>query len=124
MRRLPCIFTNLQADLAKLYESKDCSPLKTVPSVHSLVRCHGLPRQFRVGFAERGFAGSAAPALDSALTKVPETLACRVVTTGAGHDFSPLDFVREKSQTIFGSGVRLTLRSGLAPQPVSQEAGR
>src|SRR5438105_2132051 len=36
MHRLPCIFTNLQADLAKLYESEDCSPLKTVPSVHSL----------------------------------------------------------------------------------------
>jgi len=54
------------------------------------VGCHGLPRQFRGGFAERGFAGSAAPALDSALTKVPETLACRVVTTGAGHVISPL----------------------------------
>src|SRR5260370_3603376 len=36
MHRLPCIFSNLQADLLKLYESKDCSPLKTVLSMNNL----------------------------------------------------------------------------------------
>src|SRR5260370_26889991 len=36
MHRLPCIFSNLQAGLLKLYESKDCSPLKIVPSMHNL----------------------------------------------------------------------------------------
>jgi hypothetical protein len=44
--------------------------------------CHRGPRQFRVGFAKGGFAGSAAPT-HSALAKVPEALAGRVVTTGA-----------------------------------------
>jgi len=67
------------------------------------IRSHGIPRQFRVGFAERGFAGSAAPALDSAFTKVPETLAGRVVTTGAGHVISPLALCGETSQNICGS---------------------
>src|SRR5260370_38341969 len=33
---MPCSFSNVQADLLKLCESKDCSPLKIVPSMHNL----------------------------------------------------------------------------------------
>jgi hypothetical protein len=90
---------------------------KALNSTHCRIgiRGHGGPRQFRVGFAESGTTGIAAPSLDAALTKVAELLADRVLVFTAGHDFSPLDLCGEKSQTLFGSGVRLTPRSGLAP---------
>src|SRR5207245_10343322 len=87
------------------------------------VGCHGVPRQFGVGLAESGFAGSAAPTLDSALAKVPETLACRVVTTGAGHVVSPLALCGETSQNILWSEAWVTPRFGLAPTPAETEAG-
>ncbi len=67
------------------------------------IRGHRRAGQPRVGFAESGIAGSAAPTLDSALTEVPETLAGRVVTTGAGHVISPLALCGETSQNICGS---------------------
>src|SRR5579862_4582817 len=37
--------------------------------------------------------------------------------------FSPLDFCGKKPHTHFGSGVRLTPRFGLSPQPVSAGSG-
>jgi hypothetical protein len=84
---------------------------------------HRVSRQPVVGFAERGLAGSAAPALDSALTKISKLFAGVVLASDAGHGFSPLDFCGKKPHTHFGSGVRLNPRFGLAPTPVQAEAG-
>jgi hypothetical protein len=47
-----------------------------------------------------------------------------MLASDARHDFSPLDGVREKSQTQFGSGLRLTPRFELSPAlPVSAGSG-
>jgi hypothetical protein len=86
-------------------------------------RSHGSKGRLGLRFGKGRLAGLAAPALNAALTEVAELLAALVLAFGAGHDFSPLDCVREKSQTQFGSGVRLTPRFGLAPTPASTEAG-
>ena len=59
----------------------------------------------------------------TALAKVAETLAGRVVTTGAGHLISPLALCGETSQNICGSEAWVTPRFGLAPTPVQAEAG-
>lgn len=84
---------------------------------------HRVPRQSFMGFAERGIAGSAAPALNAALTEVPKSLAGLVLTSDARHGRSPLDFSAEKAHNEFGSGLWLTPRFGLAPQPVSAGNG-
>src|SRR6266705_1893544 len=78
---------------------------------------------FRVRFAESGFTGIAAPALNPALTEVTKSLAGLVLASEAGHGFSPLAFCGEKPQNQFGSRSWLTPRFGLAPTPVSAEAG-
>src|SRR5258706_3442721 len=92
----------------------------------------GLCRSGRIGvvrpeFGKRlrkgRFAGCAAPALDAALTEVPKFLASLVLASGAGHGASPLDFSAEKGHNKFGSGLWLTPRFGLAPQPVSAGSG-
>ena len=85
-----------------------------------VVRAEGLRS---TGIGKGRVTGSAAPALDSALAVSPEFLSSTVVTSDAGHGFSPLDFCGEKPHTHFGSGVRLTPRFGLAPQPVSAGSG-
>lgn len=91
---------------------------------HFGMRCDGVPRQLVVGFTESGFAGLAAPALNAALTEVTKLLAGLVLASNTCHDFSPLDCWREKSQTQFGSGLRLTPRFGLSPAlPVSAGSG-
>src|SRR6202035_4645741 len=84
---------------------------------------HGCASQPGMGFAKGGFAGSAAPALDSALAKVPKTLAGCVVTAGAGHLISPLALSGETSQNALGSEAWVTPRFGLAPQPVQAGSG-
>src|SRR5205823_7907553 len=70
-----------------------------------------------------GFTGIAAPALNPALTEVTKSLAGLVLASEAGHGFSPLAFCGEKPQNQFGSRSWLTPRFGLAPTPVSAEAG-
>jgi hypothetical protein len=87
------------------------------------LRDHRGSRQLCVRFAESGTAGSAAPTLNPALTEVPKLFAVVVLASTAGHGFSPLDFCGEKPENHFGSGLRLTPRSGLAPQPVSAGSG-
>jgi len=76
-----------------------------------------------VKFAESGFAGIAAPALNAALTEVAESFAGLVLASDAGHGFSPLAFCGEKPQNQFGSRSWLTPRFGLAPPPVSAGSG-
>ncbi len=46
-----------------------------------------------------------------------------MLTSEAGHGFSPLDFCAEKSHNKFGSGLWFTPRFGLAPQPVKAGSG-
>src|SRR5207244_4825800 len=86
-------------------------------------RQHHVPRQLRVRFAESRFAGIAAPALNPVLTEVPKSLASLTLASEAGHGLSPLAFCGEKPQNQFGSRSWLTPRFGLAPTPVSAEAG-
>ena len=84
---------------------------------------HRAKGRFGLRFGKGRLAGIAAPALDSTLAVGAEPLAGLVLAFGAGHDFSPLDFCGKKPHTHFGSGVRLTPRFGLAPQPVSAGSG-
>jgi hypothetical protein len=74
-------------------------------------------------FAKNSFAGSAAPALDAPFAVGSEPLAGLVLASLAGHGLSPLDFCGESHHNLVGSGLRLTPRSGLAPQPVSAGSG-
>ena len=86
------------------------------------IRQHRVTRKFRVRFAESGFTGIAAPALNPVLTEVPKSLASLTLASEAGHGLSPLAFCGEKPQNQFGSGLRLTPRSGLAPTPVERRS--
>jgi len=70
-----------------------------------------------------GIAGIAAPALNAALTEVSKPLAGLMLTFEAGHLISPLALCGETSQNICGSEAWVTPRFGLAPTPVSAEAG-
>src|SRR5207247_2447240 len=87
------------------------------------IRQHHVTRQYCVRFAESGFASIAAPTLNPALAEVTKSLAGLVLASEAGHGFSPLAFCGEKPQNQFGSRSWLTPRFGLAPTPVSAEAG-
>ena len=87
------------------------------------IREEQIAREFRVGFTESGITGLAAPTLNPALTKVSELLAGLVLTFDARHGLFSACVEREKPYNEFGSGVRLTPRSGLAPQPVSAGYG-
>jgi len=49
------------------------------------LRKHRVPSQFGVRFTKGGIAGSAAPALNAALTKVPKAFAVGVLASYAGH---------------------------------------
>ena len=62
-------------------------------------------------------------ALNAALTEVPKLLAAFVVAFSTGHGLLSACVEREKPYNMFGSGVRLTPRSGLAPTPVQAEGG-
>lgn len=73
-----------------------------------------VPCQLGVGFREPIFAGSAFPALNTALTEGTSLYAGGVLASDAGHGFSPLDFSAELSHNEFGSGLWLTPRFGLA----------
>jgi hypothetical protein len=81
-------------------------------------RNHRVSCEFRVGFAEGGITGSAAPALDAPFTEIAEPLTSLVLASGTRHGLFSACVLREKPYNHFGSGVRLTPRSGLAPQPV------
>jgi hypothetical protein len=87
------------------------------------IRQEQIAGQFRVRFAESGIAGLTAPTLNPALTEVSEFLAGLVLAFGAGHGLFSACVEREKPYNEIGSGVRLTPRSGLAPQPVSAGYG-
>src|ERR1700678_2591975 len=78
---------------------------------------HRAKGRLGLRLAESSFTGIAAPALDSTLAIGAEALTDIVLASGAGHGFSPLDSCAELSHNHFGSGLRLTPRSGLAPQP-------
>jgi hypothetical protein len=84
-------------------------------------RNHCGPRQPFMRFAERGATGLAAPALNTALTKVPESFAIIVVTTSAGH--IGLVFLAGQADNEFASALRLTPRADLAPDSVAADAG-
>jgi len=72
--------------------------------------------QLRNRFAECRFAGSAAPALNAALTEVTESLADLVLASEPGHEGSPLAFCEETRQNRFSrSKAWVTPRFGLAP---------
>ena len=87
------------------------------------IRRHRIARQFVVGLAEGGIAGSAAPALNAALTEVAKFLADLVLAFGAGHGVSPLAFCGETSQNTLGSEAWVTPRFGLAPPTVRAADG-
>lgn len=93
------------------------------PCRRLLAGAHRSKGRLRLGLAESRTAGFAAPALNAALTEVPKSLAGLVLASDAGHGFSPLAFEREKPDNHFGSGLWLTPRFGLAPQPVQAGSG-
>ena len=105
------------ADRAAFHKALNCAD-RRIGS-----RQHRVTGKFRVKFAESGFAGIAAPALNAALTEVAESFAGLVLASDAGHGFSPLAFCGEKPQNQFGSRSWLTPRFGLAPPPVSAGSG-
>ena len=70
---------------------------------------------------ESGIAGSAAPTLNPALTKVTKPLAGIVVTTFAGH--IGLVFLAGQADNEFASALRLTPRADLAPESVAADTG-
>src|ERR1700687_3207385 len=67
------------------------------------------------------FAGCAAPALDSALTKVPKSLAGIMFTTFASH--IGLDFLVGQTDDCFASALRLTPRAEQPRFSVRAEGG-
>ena len=90
----------------------------------SIRRCtHRAERRSGLRFTEGNVAGLAAPALDAALTKVPESLAGLVLASGAGHVVSPLAFCGETSQNDLGSEAWVAPRFGLVPASAETEAG-
>lgn len=76
-----------------------------------------------VGIGERDTAGSAAVSLNFSLAVGSEFLTGLVLASDAGHGLFSACAEREKPYNEIGSGVRLTPRSGLAPQPVSAGSG-
>jgi hypothetical protein len=80
----------------------------------SRIRYECVSRQFVVRFAESGIAGSAAPALNAALTEVTELLAVIVLAFPAGHAISPLDLREETCDHELRSEARVTPRFGLS----------
>jgi hypothetical protein len=103
-----------RAALNEALNSADCS---------IFAGTHRAKRGLRLRFGKRCRAGIAAPALDSALAVGAEPLAGLVVTSDASHGISPLDFCAEKGHNELWSGLWLTPRFGLAPQPVSAGSG-
>ena len=87
------------------------------------VRDEHISREFCVGFGKAGIARSAFPALNAFLTEVTELLAGLVLAFYARHGLFSACVLREKPYNRFGSGLRLTPRFGLAPQPVSAGSG-
>ncbi len=103
------------ADRAPLKQTLNCLLSRIGP------RQHRVSRQSRVRLAKRGFAGSAAPALDSALTKVPKTLAVSVGASYAGH--IGLVFLAGQADNEFASALRLTPRAEQPRFSVRAEGG-
>lgn len=76
-----------------------------------------------VRLTESGFAGLATPALYATFTEVAELIAVLVLASYARHGLFSTCVLRRKPYNQFGSGMRLTPRSGLAPTSVDAEAG-
>jgi hypothetical protein len=74
-------------------------------------------------FAECGLAGLTAPALNTALTEVTESLAGSVLASGTGHGFSPLDFWRKKPLNLIEVWMRASSASELAPPTAGTGSG-
>jgi hypothetical protein len=84
---------------------------------------HRAKRGLGLRFGKRCRAGIATPALDSTFAVSTEPLAGDVLASDACHGLFSACVEREKPYNEIGSGVRLTPRSGLAPQPVSAGYG-
>lgn len=104
-----------RANRTALKQTLDCA------SRYVRLRQHRVPRQPVVGFAESGFAGSAAPSLDSALTKVPESLCSTVVTTDARH--IGLEFPAGQADNGFAVGIAAHPACRLALAKAATDAG-
>ena len=84
-------------------------------------RKHRIASQFAVGLGESGVAGSAAPTLNTALTKVTSFPAFSVLASNACH--IGLEFLAGQADNEFASALRLTPRADLAPESVAADAG-
>lgn len=88
------------------------------------VRGHRVSCQPSVRFRKSGFAGGAFPTLDAAFAEGTSFHANCVLAFDAGHGVSPLALCEETSQNrLSRSEAWVTPRFGLAPTPVSAEAG-
>lgn len=85
---------------------------------HERIACQSF-----VGFREAHFTGSAFPALNAPFAEGSSFHADRVLASDTGHGLFSACVEREKPYNRFGSGLRLTPRFGLAPQPVSAGSG-
>ena len=86
-------------------------------------RDHRIPRQLFVEFRKSVLARSTFPALDSTFAEGASLHADRVLASDTGHGLFSACVEREKPYNHFGSGLRLTPRFGLAPQPVRAGSG-
>jgi len=82
-----------------------------------------VPREFCVRLRKPRLTGSAFPALNAAFTEGTCLYAGDVLASDTGHGLFSACVGREKPYNQLGSGLRLTPRFGLAPTPVSAEAG-
>ena len=87
------------------------------------IRQKRVSRKTCVRFRKSVLAGSAFPALDVAFTEGTSLHADRVLASYTGHGLFSACVLRRKPYNRFGSGLRLTPRFGLAPQPVSAGSG-
>src|SRR5690349_11081375 len=102
---------------AEVRQLTKCDRLTPLPSrgAHEAKHEHGRNCNTRNDFSRRS--------LNASLPEVPKLFAGLVLASGAGHGGSPLAFCEETSQNSFGSEAWVTTRFGLAPTPVSVEAG-
>ena len=87
------------------------------------IRQERIAGQLVVGFRKSGFAKCAFPALNASFAEGTSFHADRVPASDTCHGLFSACVEREKPYNQFGSRVRLTPRSGLAPQPVSAGSG-
>jgi hypothetical protein len=85
------------------------------------VRQEHIAGEFCVRFGKASIARSAFPALDSALTKVPEPFAGLVLASYVGH--IGLVFLARQADNVFASALRLTPRADWRRLSVSADGG-